>query len=80
MDRRKRLMAAVDHPEGSIRQITRTVRLSSSCMVRLRPRRRHARTLAAAPHRIGPAPVVSSGNPERLEDPSGSNPTPPGST
>ena len=54
-DLRERVAAAVDHHEGSLRQIARTFRVSTSFLVRLLQRRRHAGTLDPKPRsaRIG---------------------------
>ena len=67
MDLRERIAAAVDHHEGSIRRIARTVRVSTSFIVRLLQRRRAAGTLAPRPTgAVRPRPwgrTTTSGSP-----------------
>ena len=68
MDLRERVAAAVDHHEGSQRQIARTFRVSLSCVVRLLQRRRDAGTLAPKPHGGGPAPALGPDDRQRLAE------------
>src|SRR5512142_1224643 len=68
MDLRERVAAAVKHHEGSIRQIARTFRVSTSFIVRLLQRRRGAGTLAPKPHGGGPPPALGPDDQERLAD------------
>ena len=58
-DLRERVAAAVDHHEGSQREIGRRFRVSLSFIVRLLERRREAGTLAPKPHGGGPNPALS---------------------
>ena len=67
-DLRKRVAAAVDHHEGSLRPIARTFRVSTSFLVRLLPRRRGAGTLAPEPQGGGPPPALGPGDRERLAE------------
>ena len=53
LDLRERILAAVDHHDGSIRWIAQIFRVSTSFFVRLLPRRRAADTVAPKPHRGG---------------------------
>jgi transposase len=66
LDLRERILAAVDHHEGSIRWIAQIFRVSTSFIVRLLPRRRATGTLAPEPHRGGPPPALGPGDLERL--------------
>jgi transposase len=66
LDLRERILAAVDHHDGSIRWIARIFRVSTSFIVRLLQRRRATGTLAPEPHRGGPAPALGPGDLERL--------------
>src|SRR4051794_8776809 len=66
LDLRERILAAVDHHEGSIRWIARIFRVSTSFIVRLLQRRRATGTLAPEPHRGGPPPALGPGDLERL--------------
>jgi len=66
LDLRERILAAVDHHDGSIRWIARTFRVSTSLIVRLLQRRRATGTLAPKPHRGGPPPALGPGDLERL--------------
>src|SRR5512135_9604 len=68
MDLRERVAAAVKHHEGSIRQIARTFRVSTSFIVRLLQRRRGAGTLAPKPHGGGPPPALGPDDQERPAD------------
>ncbi len=65
-DLRERVAAAVDHHEGSQREIGRRFRVSLSFIVRLLERRREAGTLAPKPHGGGPNPVLSPRDQQRL--------------
>ena len=66
MDLRERVAAAVDHQEGSQREIARLFRVSLSFIVRLLQRRREAGTLAPKPHGGGPRPALSRRDQQRL--------------
>jgi transposase len=66
LDLRERILAAVDHHDGSIRWIARIFRVSTSFIVRLLQRRRATGTLAPEPHRGGPPPALGPGDLERL--------------
>jgi len=66
LDLRERILAAVDHHDGSIRWIARIFRVSTSFIVRLLQHRRATGTLAPEPHRGGPAPALGPGDLERL--------------
>ena len=68
LDLRERIAAAVDHHEGSIRQIGRIFRVSTSFIVRLLQRRRRAGTLDPKPHGGGPQPALRPDDSERLAD------------
>src|SRR5512135_1284420 len=68
MDLRERVAAAVKHHEGSIRQIARTFRVSTSFIIRLLQRRRGAGTLAPKPHGGGPPPALGPDDQERPAD------------
>lgn len=65
-DPRERVAAAVDHREGSQRQIARTFRVSLSFVARLLQRRRDAGTLDPEPHGGGPPPALGPDDQERL--------------
>ena len=65
MDLRERVAAAVDHREGSQREIARRFRVSLSFIVRLQQRRK-AGTLAPKPHGGGPKPALSHRDQQRL--------------
>jgi transposase len=67
MDLRERVAAAVDHSEGSLREIARTFRGSLSFIVRLLQRRRNAGTLAPEPQGGGPAPGLGADDVQRLK-------------
>ena len=54
LDLRERVAAAVDHGEGSQREIARRFRVSLSFLVRLLQRRRAAGTLAPKPPAVDP--------------------------
>ena len=66
LDLRERILAAVDHQDGSIRWIARIFRVSTSFIVRLLQRRRAAGTVAPKPHRGGRPPALGPGDLERL--------------
>ena len=66
MDLRERVAAAVDHREGSQREIARRFRVSLSFIVRLLQRRQKAGTLAPKPHGGGPRPALSHRDQQRL--------------
>src|SRR5512147_2117777 len=66
LDLRERVVAAIDHHDGSIRWISRVFRVSTSFIVRLLQRRRAIGTLAPAPPRGGPPPALGSADLERL--------------
>src|SRR3954463_3357935 len=76
LDLRERILAAVDHHDGSIRWIARIFRVSPSFIVRLLQRRRATGTLAPEPHRGGPPPALGPADLERL--PPGRGPGGPG--
>jgi transposase len=67
MDLRERVAAAVDHHEGSQRQIARIFRVSLSFVVRLLQRRRDAGTLEPKPHGGSPPPALGSDDRQRLD-------------
>src|SRR5512135_3795371 len=68
LDLRERVAAAVDHHEGSQREIARRFRVSLSFIVRLLQRRRDAGTLAPKPHGGGPPPCLGPDDPQRLAE------------
>lgn len=76
LDLRERVAAAVDHHEGSIRQIARIFRVSTSFVVRLFQRRRAAGSLEPEPHGAAPrrpsVPPIANASRNWSE----SNPTP----
>jgi transposase len=65
-DLRERVADAVDHKEGSLRQIARRFRVSLSFVVRLLQRRRDADTIEPKPHGGGPAPALGPDDHRRL--------------
>jgi transposase len=65
-DLRERIAAAVDHQEGSQREIARRFRVSLSFIVRLFQRRRDADTIEPKPHGGGPPPALGPDDRERL--------------
>jgi transposase len=67
MDLRERVAAAVDHAEGSLREIARRFRVSLSFVVRLLQRRPGAPTQAPKPHRGGPPRALGPDDLRRLE-------------
>ena len=66
LDLRERVAAAVTHHEGSIRQIARIFRVSTSFIVRLLQHQRAAGSLAPKPHRGGPPPALGPEDRQRL--------------
>jgi transposase len=66
LDLRERVAAAVDHHEGSIRQIARIFRVSTSFIVRLFQQRRATGTLQPDPHGGGSPPALSPRDLDRL--------------
>jgi transposase len=67
-DLRERVAAAVDHGEGSQREIAARFRVSLSFIVRLLQRRRDAGTLQPKPHGGGPPPVLGPDDRQRLAE------------
>ncbi len=67
-DLRERVAAAVDHQEGSLREIARRFRVSLSFIVRLFQRRRHADTIEPKPHGGGPPLGWGPDDQERLAE------------
>jgi transposase len=67
-DLRERVAAAVDHREGSQREIARRFRVSLSFVVRLLQRRRDADTIEPKPHAGGPPPALGPDDRERLAE------------
>src|SRR5512135_1794828 len=65
-DLRARIVAAIDHHDGSIRWIARVFRVSTSFIVRLLQRRRATGTLDPEPHRGGRPPALGPDDLERL--------------
>jgi transposase len=65
-DLRERVADAVDHKEGSLRQIARRFRVSLSFVVRLLQRRRDADTIEPKPHGGGRAPALGPDDRRRL--------------
>jgi transposase len=66
-DLRERVAAAVDHGEGSQREIARRFRVDLSFVVRLLQRRRDAGTLEPEPHGGGPPPASGPDDQDRLQ-------------
>jgi transposase len=66
LDLRERILAAVDHHDGSIRWVAQIFRVSTLLIVRLLQRRRAAGTVAPKPHRGGRPPALGPGDLERL--------------
>jgi transposase len=73
-DLRERVAAAVDHQEGSLREIARRFRVSLSFIVRLSQRRRDAGTIEPKPHGGGPPPALGPDDRERLAELIGEDP------
>ena len=67
-DLRERVAAAVDHGEGSQREIARRFRVSLSFIVRLLQRRRDADTLEPVAHGGGPPPALGPDDRRRLDE------------
>src|SRR5512135_255241 len=67
-DLRERVAAAVDHREGSQREIARRFRVSLSFLVRLLQRRHDAGTLEPKPHGGGPPPCLGPDDQQRLAE------------
>jgi transposase len=65
-DLRERIIAAVDHHEGSRREIARRFRVDVSCITRLLQLRRQTGSLQPRPHGGGRPPVLDSNGLERL--------------
>jgi transposase len=68
LDLRERIAAAIDDHEGSIREIARIFRVSTSFIVRLLQRRRATGTLDAEPHGGGTPPALGADDLERLAE------------
>ncbi len=68
MDLRQRIAAAIDHGEGSFREIARRFRVSLSLIARLLRRRRQAGTLEPKPHGGGHPPALDHEGEERLRE------------
>ena len=67
-DLRERVAAAVDHGEGSQREIARRFRVSLTFVFRLLQRRRDAGTLDPKPHGGGPPPALGPDDQQRLAE------------
>jgi transposase len=65
-DLRERIIAAVDHREGSRRLIARRFVVDVSCLTRLLRLRRRTGSIEPKPHGGGKAPVLDQGALERL--------------
>jgi transposase len=68
LDLRERIAAAIDEHEGSIREIARLFRVSTSFIVRLLQRRRASGTLDPEPHGGGTPPALGADDLERLAE------------
>lgn len=68
MDLRQRIAAAIDHGEGSFRQIARRFRVSLSFLARLLRRRRQIGTLEPKPQGGGYPPALDHEGEERLRE------------
>ena len=66
LDLRERIAAAIDEQDGSIREIARLFRVSTSFIVRLLQRRRTAGTLDPEPHGGGTPPALGPDDLQRL--------------
>ena len=66
MDLRERIAAAVDHHDGSLRQLARLFRVSLSCIARLLARRRATGSLHPKPHGGGQRPALDADALQRL--------------
>ena len=73
-DLRERVAAAVDHGEGSQREIARGFRVSLTFVFRLLRRRRDAGTLDPKPHGGGPTPALGPDDQHRLHQLIGEQP------
>jgi transposase len=67
-DLRERVAAAVDHGEGSQREIARRFRVSLTFVFRLLQRRRATDSLDPKPHGGGPPPALSPEDRQRLDE------------
>jgi transposase len=67
-DLRERIIAAVDHHEGSRREIARRFRVDVSCITRLLQLRRQTGSLQPRPHGGGKPPALGKDGLERLRD------------
>jgi transposase len=67
-DLRERVAAAVDHSEGSLREIARRFRVSLSFVARLLRRRRKTGSLDPKPHGGGHPPALDPAGLERLRE------------
>jgi transposase len=67
-DLRQRVTAAVDHHEGSLRQIARRFRIGLKTLSRWLQRRRQTGSVAPRPHGGGRPRAVAGPNAERLKD------------
>jgi transposase len=68
LDLRERIVAAIDYDEGSIREIARIFRVSTSFIVRLLQRRRATGALDPKPHGGGSSPALRADDLERLAE------------
>ncbi len=68
-DLRKRVIAAVDRHEGSIREVARIFRVDPSTITRWLQRRRQAGTLEPKPHGGGSPPALDEDDHRRLDEP-----------
>ena len=68
MDLRQRIATAIDHGDGSFRQIARRFRVSLSFIARLLRRRRQFGTLEPKPHGGGHPPALDHAGEERLRE------------
>src|SRR4051812_21128342 len=76
---RERVAAAVEHGEGSQREIARRFRVSLTFVFRLLRRRRDAGTLDPKPHGGGPTPALAPRISNASTGSSANSPTPPSS-
>lgn len=68
LDLRERAVSAVDHHEGSLRQIVTRFRIGLSTLTRWLSQRRQTGSLAPKPHAGGTPPVVDATHAEQLRD------------
>jgi transposase len=68
LDLRERVVSAVDHKEGSLRQIANRFRIGLSTLTRWLSRRRQTGSLAPKPHAGGQPPVVDATQAEELRE------------